>query len=205
MNILVLKSSIFGDGGQSSVLAGEFVARRLAADPAASVKVRDLAKNPIPHIDGERFRAFGTADDKRDASQRQIVEFSDALVDELRWADLVVIGLPMYNFGIPSTLKAYFDHIARAGQTFRYTDKGAVGLLTGKRAVVFATRGGLYVGTPLDTQTAYLRAFLGFIGIDDVEFVYAEGLALGDASRQVSLARARIAMEALELETEAAV
>ena len=200
MNILELKSSIFIDGGQSSVLADEFVARRKAAEPMVNVVVRDLARDPVPHIDAQRFTAFTTPDNRRDPAQRKIAEFSDELIGELRRADLIIIGLPMYNFGIPSTLKAYFDHIARAGQTFRYTDKGPVGLLTGKRAVVFATRGGLYAGTTLDSQTSYIRAFLGFLGITDVEFVYAEGLAMGDASKQVSLARARIASEQLEVE-----
>lgn len=198
MNILELKSSIFADGGQSSVLANEFIALRKAADPSAAVIVRDLATNPVPHIDAQRFKAFGTPEDARDATQQQIVAFSDALIDELRWADVIVLGLPMYNFGIPSTLKSYFDHVARAGQTFRYTDKGPVGLLKEKRAIVFAARGGLYAGTPLDTQTSFVRTFLAFLGITDVEFVYAEGLAMGDASRQVSLARARIALGQLE-------
>ena len=198
MNILELKSSIYSDAGQSSILADEFIARQTAANPRANLIVRDLAKHPIPHIDAQRFKAFATAEDARDAAQRQIVDFSDKLINELRWADVIVIGLPMYNFGIPSTLKAYIDHVARAGQTFRYTDKGPVGLLTNKRAVVFATRGGLYVGTSLDTQTPYLRTLLGFLGITDVEFVYAEGLAMGDAPKQVSLATARIASELLD-------
>ena len=101
----------------------------------------------------------------------------------------------MYNFGVPSTLKAWFDHIARAGQTFRYTEKGPVGLLTGKKAIVFATRGGLYAGTPLDSQTDYVRAFLAFLGITDVKFVYAEGLAMGDAKKQFALAEAKIAAQ----------
>ena len=92
---------------------------------------------------------------------------------------MIVLGLPMYNFGVPSTLKAYFDHVARAGVTFRYTANGPVGLLTGKEVYVFATRGGIYAGTPLDTQTTYVRDFLRFLGIDDVEFVYAEGLNMG--------------------------
>ena len=100
---------------------------------------------------------------------------------------MIVIGLPMYNFGVPSTLKAYFDHVARAGVTFRYTATGPVGLLTGKKAYVFATRGGLYAGTPLDTQTAYVRDFLRFLGIADVEFVYAEGLAVGAERKDAAL------------------
>src|SRR5436190_14448409 len=124
MNILEIKSSIFTDGGQSSILADRFVAGRKQADPAAKVVVRDLARDPIPHIDAARFTAFGTPEASRDAVQRGIVDFSDRLIAELQQADVIVIGLPMYNFGIPSTLKAWVDHIARAGQTFRYTEKG---------------------------------------------------------------------------------
>ena len=97
----------------------------------------------------------------------------------------------MHNFGIPSTLKAYFDHVARAGLTFRYTADGAVGLLTNKRAIVFATRGGKYVGTPLDTQTSYMKTFLAFLGIDDTQFVYAEGTAMGDESLNAGIQSAR--------------
>jgi FMN-dependent NADH-azoreductase len=103
----------------------------------------------------------------------------------------------MYNFGVPSQLKAYFDHVARAGVTFKYTDKGPVGLLTGKKAYVFATRGGVYEGTPLDTQTGYVRDFLRFIGISDVEFVYAEGLAINPQSKEAGLARAAARIELL--------
>ncbi len=122
--------------------------------------------------------------------QAQVAAESDALVAELRAADVIVIGLPMYNFGVPSTLKAYFDHVARAGVTFRYTAQGPEGLLEGKKAYVVATRGGKYSGTPQDLQSAYVRQFLGFVGITEVEFVYAEGLALGDESRAAALAEA---------------
>src|SRR6185369_17576774 len=104
-------------------------------------------------------------------------------------------ALPMYNFGIPSTLKAYFDHVARAGETFRYTERGPVGLLTGKRAIVFATRGGMYAGTARDTQSAYVRDFLAFLGITEVEFVYAEGLAMGEAPRNAALGDAARSIE----------
>jgi FMN-dependent NADH-azoreductase len=126
-----------------------------------------------------------------------VAAFPDRLIDELRRADTIVLGLPMYNFGLPSSLKAYFDHVARAGVTFKYTEKGPVGLLTGKKAYVFATRGGYYAGTPKDTQTPYVRDFLAFLGITDVEFVYAEGLAIGEAVKTASLARARIDIEKL--------
>jgi FMN-dependent NADH-azoreductase len=118
------------------------------------------------------------------------VAYSDALIDELARADVIVLGLPMYNFGVPSQLKAYFDHIARAGVTFRYTEKGPVGQLTGKKVYVFAARGGIYAGTPMDTQTSYVRDFLRFIGMVDVEFVYAEGLAISPQSKNAGLANA---------------
>ena len=204
MNVLQLKASLFSDAGQSSVLADEFVARRKAAEPGTQVVVRNLALDPVPHLSAERFLAFTAKPGSRTAAQNEIAAYSDALIDELRQADLIVLGLPMYNFGIPSTLKSYFDHIARVGHTFRYTETGPVGLLTGKKAVVFATRGGLYVGTPLDTQTTYIRTFLGFLGITDVDFIYAEGLAMGDAKKQIALARARIAAGRLEeIEREA--
>ena len=125
------------------------------------------------------------------------IVYSDGLVAELKCADTIVIGLPMYNFGLPSTLKAYFDHVARAGVTFKYTDKGSVGLLAGKKAYVAAARGGFYAGKSSDTQSAYVRDFLAFLGITDVEFVYAEGLAVGDAQRTAALASARRRIEDL--------
>jgi len=185
--ILHLNSSIFGEGGQSSRLADQFVAQF----PAARVVRRDLSKNALPHLDAERFGAFLSKPGSRTPEQQQVLEESDALIAELRQADTIVIGLPMYNFGIPSQLKAYFDHVARAGLTFKYTEKGSVGLLTGKKAYVFAARGGLYQGTPRDTQTAYVRDFLAFLGITDVHFVYAEGLAISEASKAEALAGAQ--------------
>ena len=185
--ILQLNSSIFSDGGQSSTLANEFV----AGFPHAEVIRRDLASDPVPHLDAARFSAFVTPKEKRNPEQDQVVAYSDKLVSELKRADTIVLGLPMYNFGLPSTLKAYFDHIARAGVTFKYTEKGAVGLLTGKKAYIFATRGGYYAGKPNDTQTSYVRDFLAFLGITDIQFVYAEGLAIGEPVKLASLAKAR--------------
>jgi FMN-dependent NADH-azoreductase len=185
--ILNLNSSIFGDGGQSSRLAEQFIAQL----PAARVVRRDLSKNPLPHLDAERFGAFLSRSENRTPAQQQVLNDSDALIAELREADTLVVGLPMYNFGIPSQLKAYFDHVARVGVTFKYTEKGAVGLLSGKKAYVFAARGGLYQGTPRDTQTAYVRDILAFLGITDVHFVYAEGLAISEASKVEALASAQ--------------
>lgn len=187
--ILQINASLFGESGQSSRLSAEFAAT-LAASTGWQLVVRDLARSPVEHLTAERVTAFGTAASERTLEQQRHVAESDILIDELRQAHIVVLGLPMYNFGVPSTLKAYFDHVARAGVTFRYTDEGPVGLLTGKRVYVFATRGGRHAGTANDLQTAYVRQFFGFIGIREVEFIYAEGLALGDQQREQALAAA---------------
>lgn len=195
--LLQLNTSLFSGNGQSSRLADQFVANWKAGNPNGTVIARDLGADPVPHLTAQRFGAFLAKSDERNAQQQAVVDFSDALIEEIRQADIIVLGLPMYNFGIPSTLKAYFDHIARAGVTFRYTDTGPAGLLTGKKAYVFAARGGIYAGTPLDTQTAYVRDFLRFIGIADVEFVYAEGLNMGEDSKQVALANAQAAVRQL--------
>ena len=195
--LLQIRSSIFSNGGQSSRLAERFVARWRASNPGGKVIVRDLAKEPIPHLDAARFGAFLAKPEERTPAQQAVVDYSDALIGELKRADVVVLGLPMYNFGVPSTLKAYFDHVARVGETFKYTEKGPVGLLTGKKVYVFAARGGMYAGTPNDTQTPFIRIFLSFLGMSDIEFVYAEGLAISEASKQHSLARAEAVIDAL--------
>jgi len=187
--VLQLTTSLFGEQGQSSRLAAEF-SQAVAKSGGGQVVRRDLVQDPVPHLTAERFTAFGTPASQRTLEQQRLVAESDALIDELRRADVLVIGLPMYNFGVPSTLKAYFDHVARAGVTFRYTADGPVGLLNGKQAYVFATRGGKHAGTATDLQTGFVRQFLGFIGIRDVEFIYAEGLALGEQSRNEALAAA---------------
>jgi FMN-dependent NADH-azoreductase len=193
--ILQLNTSIHSAEGQSSRLADAFASALLARHPGARRIVRDLAKDPVPHLDAERFGAFVTPTEKRTPAQQAIVDYSDTLIHELRRADVIVLGLPMYNFGVPSQLKAWFDHVARAGVTFRYTAQGPVGLLTGKKACVLAARGGRYAGTSADTQSAFVRHFLGFLGIAEVEFVYAEGLAVNEESKRQSLAAARERIE----------
>ena len=202
MNILQINASLFSANGQSTRLADELIASLREQHPGAEVVVRDLAKDPVPHLDAARFAAFSAKE--RTLEQQAVLAYSDGLVEELRRADIVVLGLPMYNFGLPSQLKAYFDHIARAGVTFRYTDKGAVGLLTGKKAYVLAARGGLYAGTPADTQTPYVRDFLAFLGIGDIEFIYAEGLAISAESRGRALAAARAGVRRLAAQTRLA-
>lgn len=191
MRTLQINSSIFSSGGQSSQLADQFVAALRAAEPDTQVVVRDLADNPLPHLDAERVLAFFAKPDMRTPEQQVFVDESNALIAEIQQAQVIVIGLPMYNFGIPSTLKAYFDQIARAGVTFRYTANGPEGLLTGKKAYIFAARGGLYAGTPLDSQTGYVRDFLAFLGITDVEFIYAEGLNMGETAKETALVQAK--------------
>src|SRR5207253_2256294 len=170
-------------GGNANQLAEKFVADWLEQRPEDRAIRRDLTANPIPHLTEETLNAFFTPAEQRDEALQAAVKLSDDLVAELLAADVLVIAAPLYNFGIPSTLKAYFDHIARAGITFRYTAQGPQGLLRGKRVCVLAARGGNYSGTPMDTQTSYLRNFLGFLGMDDVTFIYAEGLALGEEAK----------------------
>jgi FMN-dependent NADH-azoreductase len=195
--LLKLNTSIYSNEGESSRLADEFVGRWLVNNPGARLIARDLAREPVPHLTEERFQALLSRPDQRTVQQQAVVNYSDALIDELRGADVIALGLPLYNFGVPSTLKAYFDHIARAGVTFRYTATGPVGLLQGKKVYVLAARGGKYLGTPLDTQTPYVRQFLGFLGMTDVEFVYAEGLAISPAVKDSALEHAKIEIEAL--------
>jgi FMN-dependent NADH-azoreductase len=196
--LLQIKASISHDQGLSSQLANNFVAAYRRSHPDAKVLVREVASaEPVPHLNGERFGAFIAKPEERSDAQHAVVAYSDALIDELKRADIVVIGLPMYNFGVPSQLKAYFDHIARGGVTFKYTATGPVGLLTGKKVYVFAARGGLYAGSALDTQTGYVRDFLAFLGMRDVQFVYAEGLAVSPESREAGLAKAAAEIAAL--------
>ncbi|HXS89251.1 MAG TPA: FMN-dependent NADH-azoreductase [Steroidobacteraceae bacterium] len=186
--LLYVRTSLYGAQGASSQLAERFVAEWRVRNPGGHVITRDLAADPAPHLTAERFQAFNTRPEERTAEQQSVVDYSDALIDELRVADTIVLAVPMYNFGVPSTLRTYFDHVARAGVTFRYTSAGPEGLLTGRRAYVFVTRGGIYGGEH-DTQAPYLRQFLRFIGIES-EFVFAQGLAYGEESRQKSLAAA---------------
>jgi FMN-dependent NADH-azoreductase len=183
--VLQLNASLFGEQGQSSRLASSLVGRLL--EPTDRLIRRDLAAEAVPHLTAERFAALTTPGSDRTELQRAVVAYSDQLIDELRAADIVVLGLPMYNFGVPSSLKAYFDHIARVGVTFRYTAQGPEGLLTGKKAYVLATRGGQYRGTSADTETPYVRDFLAFLSIADVEFIYAEGLAISPENKSTAM------------------
>ena len=195
--LLQINTSLNAHQGNSSQLADRFVATWKASHADGNVVVRDVGAEPIPHLDADRFGAFLAKPEDRTPAQQAVAAFSDALIEELKTADVIVLGLPLYNFGIPSTLKSYIDHIARAGMTFRYTETGPVGLLTGKKVYVFAARGGKFAGTPLDTQTNYIRDFFAFLGMSDIEFVYAEGLAMGEAPKQAALTQAHRELERL--------
>ncbi|MCK0154424.1 NAD(P)H-dependent oxidoreductase [Alcanivorax sp. S6407] len=194
MNILVIKSSVFSDGGNSSTLVNAKVEALKAEHPEATIVERDLGANPIPHLDGDRVGAFFTPADQRSAEQQQVDDFSMTLIDELKAADQVVLGLPMYNFGIPSQLKSWIDHVARAGITFRYTENGSIGLIDDKPVTVLAARGGLYAGTENDTVTPYIKLFFSFVGITDLHFVFAEGLNMGDDIKAKALEEAKAAI-----------
>jgi FMN-dependent NADH-azoreductase len=175
--VLVLKSSILAGYSQSNQLA-DFYADEARAK-GYSVTVRDLAAQPIPVLDGELVGALRPSDAPLSPRQQEALSLSDELIAELQAHDTVVIAAPMYNFNIPTQLKNYFDLIARAGVTFRYTEAGPEGLVTGKRAVILSSRGGIHKDTASDLLTPYVKLFLGFIGITDVEFVFAEGIAYG--------------------------
>lgn len=188
--LLQINTSVFSGQGNSTRLADAFVRNWLDRHPGGRVIVRDFASDPIPHLDAAGVQAFFTKPADRTPAQQAYAEASEALIEELSSADVVVIGLPMYNFGIPSTLKAYFDQLARAGISFRYTPNGPEGLLGDRKVYVLAARGGMYQGTARDTQTPYVENFLNFIGIRDIEFVYAEGLNMGDEARDAAMAAA---------------
>jgi FMN-dependent NADH-azoreductase len=184
MNILQINSSARREGSHSTRLADRLVRRLRDADPSAALAVRDLNATPHPHLDEATLGALFTPEDKRSPEQAARVALDDALIAEIAAADVVVLGVPMYNFGVPAQLKNWIDAISRAGVTFRYTEKGPEGLLKGKKVYIALTRGGRYRNTPADSQVPYLSTVLGFLGMTDVRFVYAEGLAMGaDAER----------------------
>lgn len=195
--ILVITASIFGQNGQSSRLVDHTLEQLRATHGELTVTHRDLSAEPVPHLDATRFGAFLSGEEDRQDEQQQVIDYSDLLIREVTNADIIVMGVPMYNFGVPSVLKAYFDHIARAGITFRYTENGPVGLLEDRPVYVLAARGGRYAGTPQDSQTPFIRSFLGFLGLKDVHFVYAEGLNMGDEPRESALKQANRTIEAL--------
>ena len=179
MNILQINASARRNGANSTQLANTIVARLQAVNPAATRTLRDLAVTPHPVLDEAALGALFTPADQRTPAQAARVALDDALIAEIQAHDTIVLGVPMYNFGIPVQLKSWLDAIARAGVTFRYTEAGPEGLLKGKKVYVALARGGLYRDTANDSQVPYLKMMLGFLGLTDVSFIYAEGLAMG--------------------------
>ena len=196
-NVLLIHSSVFGENSQSLGLARDFLKRY----PHHSVVERALTPQTMPHLDGDTFAAMGTPAGELTSGQQRAAALSDKLIAELEAADTIVLAAPMYNFSIPSTLKAWIDHVARRGRTFRYTEKGPEGLLKGKKVFVLAARGGLYgKGAPaaaFDFQEPYLRTVLGFLGLTDVTFVYLEGLAMGPEAANTNRGKALAEIERL--------
>lgn len=179
MNILQINSSARSSGSESTRLADALVARIRAGAADARLTRRDLAAEPHPLLDEATLQALFTPAGQRNAEQAARVALDDALIAQVQAADVIVIGAPMYNFGITVQLKSWFDAIARAGVTFQYTATGPVGLLSGKKVYVALARGGLHRGAPSDTQLPHLANFLAFLGLTDVQYVYAEGMGLG--------------------------
>ncbi|SEN80257.1 FMN-dependent NADH-azoreductase [Vreelandella aquamarina] len=193
---LLVTSSILGDNGQSNALASHFQQQAAARDGVA-VTHRDVVANALPHLAIEELGAWQTPADERTTEQQALAAHSDELLAELRANDVLVLAVPMYNLGIPTQLKAWFDRVLRAGETFRYTENGPQGLIEGKRAIILAARGGQYAGTEFDSQTPHLKTMLGLMGISDVEVVFAEGLNMGDAHRDAALKEAFQAIDQL--------
>lgn len=189
-NVLVIKTSLQGENSQSNKLANLFV-EQLSAKSEVSVVKRDLATDALPHLTGAEMGAWMTAAEARSPEQAQTAKLSDSLIEEVMHADHIVLALPLYNFDSPSTFKPWIDRIARAGITFKYSEQGPVGLITDKKVTAIFTRGGMYAGTPRDTQTPYIKNVLAFLGITDVDTVYAEGLAMGDEPAQQAIEAAK--------------
>ena len=189
--VLVIESSARQQGSVSRELTRQFIGNWQAAHPADQIQIRDLAVEPVPHLDATLLGGWMTPSEQQSEAEKAALARSNQLTDELLAADVLVLAAPMYNFAIPSTLKAWLDHVLRAGVTFKYTETGPQGLLTGKRAFVLTARGGIYAGSGLDHQEPYLRQALAFIGIHDVQFIHAEGLNLGAEFSEKGLAQAK--------------
>lgn len=190
MKLLHVDSSIFGDQSASRQLTATIIASLTKADPSADVVYHDLAAEPVGHLTGAEFSVFRGAE-PQDAATKQEAARNAGMLDVFLAADVIVIGAPMYNFSLPTQLKAWLDRLVVAGKTFRYTATGADGLVKGKRVIVASSRGGFYSeGHPaafLDHQESYLKGVFGFIGITDIAFVRAEGLGISAESRKASM------------------
>lgn len=200
MKLLHIDSSIFGDESASRQLTATIVSSLTKADPSAEVTYYDLATEPIGHLTGAEFAVFRGAE-PQDAATKQDAARNARMLDDFLAADVIVIGAPMYNFSLPSQLKAWLDRLAVAGKTFRYTATGVEGLVKGKRVIVASSRGGFYSeGHPaafLDHQESYLKGLFGFIGVTDIAFIRAEGLGISPESRKAAMDAATAEIEKL--------
>ena len=195
--VLVLKSSILAGYSQSGQLSDYFVEQWREKHAEDVITVRDLAANPIPVLDGELVGALRPSDAPLTPRQQEALALSDELIAELQANDVIVIAAPMYNFNIPTQLKNWIDLVARAGVTFRYTETGPVGLVENTRALVVSPRGGMHVGNATDLVTPYMRTVLGFIGITEVDFIYAEGMGMGPEAQAKGIEQAKEQLETL--------
>jgi FMN-dependent NADH-azoreductase len=199
--LLLVTSSLFANQSKSGEIAREFVEAWRRTHPATTVVERELTPATMPHLSLDALGALMTPSEQRSVEQAESVAFGDRLIEELEAADTIVLAVPMYNFSVPSTLKAWIDHVVRAGRTFRYTAAGPEGLLRGKKVFIVTGRGGVYTGDSpakvLDFQEPYLRAILGLVGLDDVTFVHVEGLKVSPESAEQGVARARERIAAL--------
>jgi FMN-dependent NADH-azoreductase len=191
MNILQINGSARAQGAHSTTVANLITQQLLAKNPSAKLTVRHLATQPPAPLDGQTLGAVFTPADKRTPEQAKRVAQDDDLIAEVISADVLVLGVPMYNFGLSVQLKSWLDAICRNGVAFKYTDKGPVGLFTGKKVLVGFARGGIYRGTVNDSQTPYFNTMLPFMGMTDIQYFYAEGLNMGEAALQAGLADAK--------------
>ncbi|MHC2145155.1 FMN-dependent NADH-azoreductase [Pseudomonas sp. 210_17 TE3656] len=195
--VLVIESSARQQGSISRQLTSDFVSQWQAAHPGDQVTLRDLALNPVPHLDANLLGGWMKPEEQRNSDELQALARSNELTDEVLAADVLVLAAPMYNFTIPSTLKAWLDHVLRAGITFKYTETGPQGLLTGKKAYILTARGGIHAGASSDHQEPYLRQVMAFIGIHDVTFIHAEGLNMGGDFHEKGLNQAKAQLAAV--------
>ena len=190
-NVLIIESSARQQDSISRQLTQQFISQWQDAHPADQITVRDVALNPVPHLDTHLLGGWMKPAEQRSAIEQASLDRSNQLTDELLAADVLVMAAPMYNFAIPSTLKAWLDHVLRAGVTFKYTAAGPQGLLHGKRAIVLTARGGIHTGASSDHQEPYLRQVMAFIGIHDVTFIHAEGVNLSGDFQEKGLNHAK--------------
>lgn len=188
--VLAIKSSILGDYSSSGLLIDELLAQFGKQDPQQQVVVRNLGVQPLAPLDGEILGAFSQADELN-SRQQAAVALSAQLIDEIQQADRLIIGVPMYNFGIPTQLKSWFDYICRVGISFKYTEQGPVGLLTDKPVLLVLATGGLHRDTATDLALLHVKTLLNFIGLHNIHIAYAQGLGMGDSAREQGLAAAR--------------